>query len=71
MREKKKNMHIVGEEGLEVYVHLVISSTSVEQAEQCCQSAGAAFLPLNKGGHSWHMAVAGLLRTASCPVPSG
>lgn len=61
-------MYIVGEEGLEVHGNLVIVNTSVGQAEQCYQSAGAMLPCLNKGGHTWQMAVAGLLRSASCPV---
>lgn len=47
---EKKNMHIVGEEGFEEHVNLVILSTSVEQSEQCYQSAGAALSPWNKVG---------------------
>lgn len=64
MQEKKK-MHIVGEEGVEVYVNWVIISTSVGQAEQCYQSVGAA-LPLEPGGTLLQMS--GLLRAAFCPT---
>jgi len=34
----EKNMHRVGEEGLELHVNLVTSSISAEQAEQLCVS---------------------------------
>lgn len=34
----EKNMHIVGEEGLEVHINLVITSIFVEQADQSCVS---------------------------------
>lgn len=55
---RRKKVHIIREEGFEVYVNLVIISTSVEWAERCCQPAGAALPSLNKRGHSWQMAEA-------------
>lgn len=67
-RAREKNTHLVGEEGVEVHVNLVITSIFVEWADQPCVSLQEqCSVTILEGGQYMEkpMAIAWLLSTSS------